>query len=72
MVINRLHPAGEGDLLCRSANFQFWEHPCGLAEDPDKEETPHDHIQRMVELCTEMVPGVKHIAQHAPGVPLDR
>lgn len=65
MVINRLHPAGEGDIIVPQRKFSVLGTSLWLAEDPDKEETPHDHIQRMVELCTEMVPGIKHIAQHS-------
>lgn len=65
MVINRLHPAGEGDIVVPQRKFSVLGTSLWLAEDPDKEETPHDHIQRMVELCAEMVPGVKHIAKHS-------
>jgi glycerol-3-phosphate dehydrogenase len=65
MVINRLHPAGEGDIIVPQRKFSVLGTSLWLAEDPDKEETPHDHIQRMVELCGEMVPAVKNIPKHS-------
>ena len=65
MVINRLHPAGEGDIIVPQRKFSVLGTSIWLADDPDKEETPHDHIQRMVDLCTEMVPAIHTIPQHS-------
>ena len=65
MVINHLHPAGEGDIIVPQRKFSVLGTSLWLAEDPDKEETPHDHIQRMIDLCAEMVPNVKHLPKHS-------
>ena len=65
MVINRLHPAGEGDIIVPQRKFSVLGTSLWLAEDPDKEETPVDHIQRMVDLCAKMVPTIPNIPQHS-------
>lgn len=65
MVINHLHPAGEGDIIVPQRKFSVLGTSLWLAEDPDREETPHDHIQRMIDLCAEMVPNVKHLRKHS-------
>ena len=65
MVINRLHPAGEGDIIVPQRKFSVLGTSLWLADDPDKAETPHDHIRRMVDLCSEMVPSVNDIPQHS-------
>ncbi|PIE33937.1 FAD-dependent oxidoreductase [candidate division KSB3 bacterium] len=65
MVINRLHPAGEGDIIVPQRKFSVLGTSLWLADDPDKEETPHEHIQRMIDLCAEMVPEIPNISKHS-------
>lgn len=65
MVINHLHPAGEGDIIVPQRKFSVLGTSLWLAEDPDREYTPPDHIQRMVDLCAEMVPALKNIEIHS-------
>ena len=65
MVINRLHPAGEGDIIVPQRKFSVLGTSLWLAEDPDKEETPHEHVERMLRLCGEMVPEVFEYSIHS-------
>ncbi|MCK5738963.1 FAD-dependent oxidoreductase [bacterium] len=62
MVINRLHPAGEGDIILPQRKFSVLGTSLWLADDPDHVSFPKEDIQRMVDLCAEMVPIVKTVA----------
>ncbi|GAK50234.1 FAD dependent oxidoreductase [Candidatus Moduliflexus flocculans] len=64
-VINRLHPPGEGDIIVPQRKFSVLGTSLWLADDPDRETTPPEHIQRMVGLCGAMVPSVRQMARHS-------
>ena len=59
MVINRLHQAGEGDIIVPQRELSILGTTLWLAEDPDAIELPSDHAQQIMELCAQMVPAVK-------------
>jgi glycerol-3-phosphate dehydrogenase len=59
MVINRLHQAGEGDIIVPQRELSILGTTLWLAEDPDTIELPSDHAQQIMELCAQMVPAVK-------------
>lgn len=65
MVINRLHPAGEGDILVPQRNLTILGTTAWLADDPDQVELPQEHVGRILENCAPMVPQVAEITVHA-------
>ena len=62
MVINRLNKAGEGDIIVPQRKLSVLGTSLWLAEDPDVIELPPDHVQKIMELCAQMVPAVKETA----------
>ena len=62
MVINRLHQAGEADIIVPQRELSVLGTTLWLAEDPDRIESPSDHVQKIIELCADMVPAVKEKA----------
>ena len=65
MVINRLHPAGEGDINIPQRKLSILGTSLWLADNPDEVTLPPDHIQRMYDLCSQMVPAVKDFPMHS-------
>jgi len=65
MVINRLQPAGEGDIIVPQRNMSIIGTTAWLADDPDDVHIPPDHVTRMIELGGKLVPGVKTFSPHA-------
>lgn len=65
MVINRLHPAGDGDIVVPQRGLSILGTSTWLAEDPDLIDLPRDHIDRIVATCTEMVPAIDGLPIHA-------
>ena len=62
MVINRLHKAGEGDIIVPQRELSVLGTTLWLAKDPDEIKLPPDHVLKIVELCAQMVPAVKETA----------
>ena len=62
MVINRLHKAGEGDIIVPQRELSVLGTTLWLAKDPDRIELPVDHVQKIRDLCSQMVPAVKKAA----------
>ena len=62
MVINRLHQAGEGDIIVPQRELSILGTTLWLAEDPDAIKLPSDHARQIMELCAQMVPAVKDAA----------
>ena len=62
MVINRLHPAGEGDIIVPQRELSLLGTTLWLAQDPDRIEYPPDHVEKIISLCAEMVPAVREKA----------
>lgn len=65
MVINRLQPAGEGDILVPQRNLTVIGTTVWLAKDPDRVSLPAEHLQRLIKLGARLVPAVAKAPQHA-------
>jgi len=65
MVINRLHPADDGDIIVPQRNLSILGTSAWLAENPDSVELPRDHIDWIMSTCAEMVPSVGGLPVHA-------
>jgi glycerol-3-phosphate dehydrogenase len=63
--INRLQPAGQGDIIVSQRNLSILGTSLWLADDPDIADVPQDHIQKMIEMCAAMVPAVKATPVHS-------
>ena len=59
MVINRLHPAGEGDIIIPQRRLSLLGTTLWLAQDPDVLSPPADQRRRIIDLCGRMVPAVR-------------
>jgi glycerol-3-phosphate dehydrogenase len=59
MVINRMHPAGEGDIIVPQRGLSVLGTSLWLTDDPDRVELPKEHIDRMVEKCSQMIPAIR-------------
>jgi glycerol-3-phosphate dehydrogenase len=65
MVINRLHPAGEGDIIVPQRNLSILGTTAWTAEDPDAVQIPPDHVTRLFELGKRLIPSVTKYAAHS-------
>jgi len=65
MVINRLHKAGQGDIIVPQRQLTILGTSIWLADDPDLVELPRDHEHRIIELCAKLVPAVKKADVHS-------
>jgi glycerol-3-phosphate dehydrogenase len=65
MVINRLQPAGQGDIVVPQRGLSIVGTSFWLTDDPDVTEFPRDHIQKMISLGAELVPAVQHTPLHS-------
>jgi glycerol-3-phosphate dehydrogenase len=61
MVINRLHPAGEGDIVVPQRNQSILGTSAWLADDPDEVILPAEHVKQMIDLCSQMLPQLAHL-----------
>jgi len=59
MIVNRLHPAGQGDIIVPQRNLSILGTSIWLADDPESIDIPQEHISEMVTLCSRLVPAVK-------------
>jgi glycerol-3-phosphate dehydrogenase len=59
MVINRLHPPGEGDIIIPQRRLSLLGTTLWLANAPDVISPPADQCRRIVDLCGRMVPAVR-------------
>lgn len=65
MVINRLHPADEGDIIVPQRGLSLLGTSLWLTDDPDAVHLPSEHVQKMVALCSRLVPAVKDTPVHS-------
>ncbi len=65
MVINRLHKAGEGDIIVPQRQLTILGTSIWLADDPDRVALPREDQQRIIDLCAKLVPAVKTAAVHS-------
>jgi len=61
MVINRLHPAGEGDIVVPQRNQSILGTSAWIADDPDEVMLPAEHVRQMIDLCSQMLPQLAHL-----------
>jgi glycerol-3-phosphate dehydrogenase len=64
-VINRLHPAGEGDIIVPQRLLSILGTTAWLAEDPDAPGVPPEQVERLCRLGAELVPGAARLPIHA-------
>lgn len=65
MVISRLHPAGDGDIIVPQRNLSIIGSTQWLAEDPEEIRVPDGDIPRLLDAAAEMVPAFAEAAFHA-------
>ncbi len=58
MVINRLHPSGDGDIIVPQRRFSIIGTSSWVVDDPDDIPVPPDHVAMMLRYGGEMVPAV--------------
>ncbi len=59
MVINRLHASGDGDIIVPQRALSVVGTSSWSVEDPDDLDVPEDHVQRMVEEGSLLIPAVR-------------
>ncbi len=64
-VINRLHPAGEGDIIVPQRELSILGTTAWLADDPDQVTAPPEHVARLFSLCAQLVPAAAAMPPHA-------
>jgi glycerol-3-phosphate dehydrogenase len=65
MVINRLNRAGEADIIIPQRGLTVLGTTVWLASDPDRIQSPPEHISKIMDLCADMVPAVKAAPIHS-------
>lgn len=65
MVINRLQPAGQGDIIVSQRNLSILGTSLWLADDPDITDVPQDHVEKIVDTCAVMVPAARKTPLHS-------
>ncbi len=65
MVLNRLQPAGEGDILVPQRNLTVIGTTAWLADDPDRVVLPADHVRRLRKLGSLLIPAIARAPRHA-------
>jgi glycerol-3-phosphate dehydrogenase len=64
-VINRLHPAGEGDIVVPQRRLSILGTTAWPVNDPDQVLVPEEHIQRLYRACALLIPSLHHLPPHA-------
>jgi glycerol-3-phosphate dehydrogenase len=59
MVLNRLHRSGDGDIVVPQRGLSVVGTSSWVVEDPDELEVPEDHVRRMVEEGSTLLPAVR-------------
>jgi glycerol-3-phosphate dehydrogenase len=59
MVINRMHPSGDGDIIVPQRALSIVGTSSWTVDDPDDLGVPEDHVQRMYEEGARLIPAVK-------------
>lgn len=58
-VINHLHPPGDGDILVPQRQISLAGTTSWVAESPDQVPVPRDHVERLRELASRLVPAAR-------------
>jgi glycerol-3-phosphate dehydrogenase len=59
MVINRLHKSGDGDIVVPQRGLSVVGTSSWTVEDPDQLDVPEDHVERMYEEGSRLIPAVR-------------
>jgi glycerol-3-phosphate dehydrogenase len=59
MVVNRLHPSGDGDIVVPQRALSVVGTSSWTVEDPDDLDVPEDHVRRMYEEGAKLIPAVE-------------
>jgi glycerol-3-phosphate dehydrogenase len=59
MVLNRLHRSGDGDIIVPQRALSVVGTSSWTVEDPDHLDVPRDHVERMVEEGSKLIPAVR-------------
>jgi glycerol-3-phosphate dehydrogenase len=65
LVINRLHPADDGDIIVPQRQLSLLGTTAWLSEDPDEFHIPPDHVAKIVTLCARLIPQVARLPVHS-------
>jgi glycerol-3-phosphate dehydrogenase len=65
MVVNRLHPADDGDIVVPQRQLSLLGTTAWLAENPDRIGVPQDHVKQILTGCAAMIPKVLTLPLHA-------
>jgi glycerol-3-phosphate dehydrogenase len=65
LVVNRLHPAGDGDIVVPQRRLSIVGTSAWTVEDPDDLEVPDEHVQAMYREGAKLVPAVASAAERA-------
>ena len=59
MVVNRLHRSGDGDIVVPQRGLSIVGTSSWVVDDPDELDVPEDHVARMVEEGSRLIPAVR-------------
>jgi len=65
MVVNRMHRSGDGDIVLPQRALSVVGTSSWTVEDPDELDVPADHVQRMREEGSKLIPAVAHAEMRA-------
>ena len=65
LVVNRLHPAGDGDIVVPQRGLSIVGTSAWTVEDPDDLQVPEEHVQAMYREGARLVPAVAAAAERA-------
>lgn len=60
MVVNRMHKSGDGDIVVPQRGLSIVGTSSWTVEDPDDLDVPEDHVAKMVEEGSKLIPAVRH------------
>ena len=60
MVLNRLHPSGDGDIVVPQRALSIVGTSSWVVEDPEELEVPEDHVRRMWEEGEKLIPAIRN------------
>lgn len=64
-VINRLRPAGEGDIIVPQRRLSILGTTAWPVDDPDQFRAPAEHVRRLFSLCARLLPRIENLPPHA-------
>jgi glycerol-3-phosphate dehydrogenase len=65
MVVNRMHKSGDGDIVVPQRALSIVGTSSWTVEDPDDLEVPEDHVEKMLEEGSKLIPAVRRAAFRA-------